>query len=715
MFFLTINIVKSSVGYANDRLLKFDGTSILEDLNGSKDADGNEFDIKKYPIDEKGEMQFYTFVEYGYSYYQDKQDNYALYIYLYNPQQLNFVKNNESNVVRMGISYSADGDQVTDYEDFHIRYISRTTGDYNHVFYKFKVLDPEGKLLKNAFDYESKYGCRRYDVAGVYLKYAKNEITLNKSIGHTFKCSGYMTTYGKDQSASSTFMCDASKLETLDIKVYATSYITGVSSAGKYHHNNVSSVYFGIPERVFENFEYLYEIYAQWYECKTAPILVTSNLDFFNKAISRNHYNLSANNDDNDLYDTSVDYALYYHRVAANDVNIKTENYDWAYNIRTWDKSNLLNTNYCRVGRKSNILPFVFYSPSYEVNGAFNVINKQTVAGDVSSSIIRDYILNYGSSNNVSWHPSRNLPAELFVNEVDSARAAKGIKVGLNQVRTNLNDTFDLRSWSSEYGSRWWDKIRNYGWSYPKDEVLDEEHIGVKPFEEINAEKLASGNLSYDLLINENDVDAFRTFCNDSLNKKEKDIPYLFRFAVSDYTSYPVTRMYQEGIKTKRVEDCYMAQETVFFDFNIITMTFKGSDDYYTLPVMHTPVDVVPGVKAPDVELTPGEHVVDKTLTKIEKWWKDKGGEFLGAIELFAVVVFTIIFTLLIFSLLERLIVERFDNPWAKFGMCLLCFVLAFAISASCVYLCGSAIYGAAHKLDYNNALKAFWKNVIRR
>lgn len=719
MIFVSLNVISSSISYANDNLLRFDGTSILDDLYGSKDADGNEFDITKYPKNEKGELTFYSFVEYGYSYYQDKQDNYALYFYLYNPQQLNFTKNIDANVIRMGVSHN--GDEVTEYEDFHVRFISRTTGDYNNLFYKFKVMDPERKLLKSAFEYEGKHGCRRYDVAGVYLKTAKNEVTLDKNIGHTYKCSGFMATYGKDASAPSTFVCDASKLETLDIKVYQTSYLTGVSSAGAYHHNNVSSVYFGIPERVFNEYGNLYEIYAQWYECRTAPILVTSDHGFYNQALSRNHYYLSANNSDSDYKDTAVDYALYFGLTSTylNDANgyQDTKDYEWAYNIRSWTESTALPRRYIRraVFNESTILPFVFYSPSYEEKGAFNVINKQTVAGDVSSSVIRDYILNYGSSNFVSWHTSRNLPSELFVNEVDSARAEKGIKVGLNKVRTNLSDTFDLKSWNSEYG-RWWDKIAQYGWSYPKNDALSEEHVGVKPFEEITAEKLLSGNLAYDLLINEQDVDAFRTFCNDALNKTQKERPYLFRFAVSDYTSYPVVRRYKDGKKEKEVEDCYLAQETVFFDFNIITMTFKGEENYYTLPVMHTPVDVVPGVKAPDVELTPGEHIVDKTLSAFEKFLNGlKNSEFLNVLKLIAVILLTIVFTILLFAFLDKLVVSRFDNPWAKVGMGFVCLILAFVISASCVFLCGSAIYGSVHKLDFNSAMNAFWKNIIRR
>lgn len=631
------------IAYAGDNDLKFDNTSIFDDLYGSKDDNGNEFDLSNYPIDKDGELQFFSFVEYGYSYYANYEKNYALYLYLYNPQQLNFQTYLDSNVVRMGVSYATKDDNivVSEYEDFNIVCVSRTTGDYSNLFYKFKVLDPNKKILSMAQAYEKENGCRRYDIAGVYLKTDKSDVTLDKNIGRTYKCSGYMATYGNDASNPSTFVCNVEKLETLDLKVYQTSYLTGVSSAGAYHHNNVSSVYFAIPQRVLDKYGSLWEIYAQWYECKTAPILVTSNVDFYYKALNNNHYETVDNSEGGTslLYDKSVDYLLWYGRHSdsvAGSSNIL--HYDWAYNLRPFSMTSGDMFIQRFANSYSNVLPFVFYSPSYTESGAFNVINKQTVAGDVKSSQIRDYIQNYKSSNYVDWHTSRNLASELFVNTVDSARADKGIKVGLNKVRTNLGDTFDLKSWNSEYGS-WWDKLTQYGWSYPKNEVLDEQHTNVKPFEEITKDALNSVTLASDLLINENDVDSFKTFCNSSYDN-DSAVPYLFRFAVSDYMSRPITRNPGRLDVDQDVVDSYIAQETVFFDFNIITMTFKGKEDYYTLAVMHTPVDVIAGVEPPPVELTPGEHLVNNFLSALQKFWDwFKNSDFLKALKILGLII----------------------------------------------------------------------------
>lgn len=643
------------IAYAGDNDLKFDNTSIFDDLYGSKDDNGNEFDLSNYPIDKDGELQFFSFVEYGYSYYANYEKNYALYLYLYNPQQLNFQTDLDANVVRMGVSYTTKDDNivVSEYEDFKIVCVSRTTGDYANLFYKFKVLDPNKKILSMAQAYEKENGCRRYDIAGVYLKTGKDDVTLDKNIGRTYKCSGYMSTYGKDASNPSTFVCNVEKLETLDLKVYQTSYLTGVSSLGAYHHNNVSSVYFAIPQRVLDKYGSLWEIYAQWYECKTAPIFVTSNSNLYNGMKDLTHYSLSENKN-KPRFDDSVPYYFYYgmdSNEGLGQVHSRTT-YDWAYNLYSYEEDYPSSSTHVTVSNSALNLPYVFYSPSYTVNGAFNVINKQTVAGDVTSSQIRDYIQNYKSSNYVDWHTSRNLASELFVNTVDSARADKGIKVGLNKVRTNLGDTFDLKSWNSEYGS-WWDKLTQYGWSYPKNEVLDEQHTNVKPFEEVINTTLNSVTLSSDLLINENDVDSFKTFCNSSYANDE--VPYLFRFAVSDYYSRPLGYGDSQNkvYKTEKESDTYLAQETVFFDFNIITMTFKGKEDYYTLAVMHTPVDVIAGVEPPPVELTPGEHLVNNFLTAMQKIWDwFKNSDFLKALKILGMIIVGAIIALVLIKVI---------------------------------------------------------------
>lgn len=651
LFLLSLNMIESGVAFADTNNLKFDNTSILDDLYNSTDEAGNVFDINNYPADKNGSLRVHSFVEYGYP-YGDNQKNYALYLYIYNPQQLDLSQYADAHRARIGTAYNDAGEAVV-YGNFKLRLVAKTTGEYNNLFYKFKVFDSDTHYL-TAKLCSNKFGCRYYSIAGVYLK-TTNEETLPITIAHTYKCSGYMAGYGKNADARSTFECKAEALEVLDFPVYQTSYLTGVSDAGAYHHNNVSSVYFAIPDRIFDEYGYLAEIYAQWYECKSAPIIVTSNEEFYKKLLSHNHYKLSSNAGKTvNLYDKNIDYALYFGYTWHSTEIAYRESYEWAYNIRPESTNLVLQSSTRTVNSSNNILPLVFYSPSYTDSGAFNVINKQTVAGNISSSTLKDYVINYKSNNNVKWHPDRELPAELFVNEVDKVRADKGIKVGLNQVRTNLGDTFDLNSFNDKYSS-WWDKLTQYGWTYPRDKELDENHKNVLPFEEINYEKLYSQNLATELLINENDVDSFSKFCKQALRNNQK--PYVFRFAVSDYYSRPAT-MLTEGVPIMRDTNSYYAQETMFFDFNIITMSFNKNEAYYTLAVMHKPLDVIAGVEAPPAELNPGEQIADKTLTFFEnigKWFKANKDKIFDALTITAIVIACLIVLIITICILKSM------------------------------------------------------------
>lgn len=65
----------------------FEQTNVMDDLKKST-IDGEAFDLTKYSFDSKKNMQIISFVEYCYSYSPERQDNYGLYAYVYNPKGL---------------------------------------------------------------------------------------------------------------------------------------------------------------------------------------------------------------------------------------------------------------------------------------------------------------------------------------------------------------------------------------------------------------------------------------------------------------------------------------------------------------------------------------------------------------------------------------------------------------------------------------------------
>lgn len=120
--------------------LEFDYTDVLDDLEGSTDGMGNVFDVKDYPKDENGELRLHMFTEYGYSYAVNARGNYALYVYIYNPAARAIDISSDLNTVQIAVSYDENGDP-NEYEKFTLKFCNRSTGDYNHLFYKFRVVD----------------------------------------------------------------------------------------------------------------------------------------------------------------------------------------------------------------------------------------------------------------------------------------------------------------------------------------------------------------------------------------------------------------------------------------------------------------------------------------------------------------------------------------------------------------------------------------------
>ena len=77
----------------------------------------------------------------------------------------------------------------------------------------------------------------------------------------------------------------------------------------------------------------------------------------------------------------------------------------------------------------------------------------------------------------------------------------------------------------------------------------------------------------------------------------------LFRFATSDYYSEAVDIIEPNAgflWSDKHYEgQAYIAQESVFFDFDIIQLTFNKEGVYTVIPVVASPIDVVNDITPP--------------------------------------------------------------------------------------------------------------------
>lgn len=587
------------IAYAsNDN--SYDTTNVLDDLTSSS-INGQPFDFKDYPYDENGKLSIVSFVEYCYSYKTNMRTNYRLYLLIYNPQALNLSTNTKQNKIQMAVSYDKNG-TPTRYEKFDLLFLSKSSGDYKNLFYKYKILDREidGKRFSDRVNTNE----RRYDISGIELVTYGDKNATEYGIGGTFVFTGYCEGYGPDANAKSTLNCVVKDLETLELQVHHTAFRTDVSSRGKNHYNEVNTVYFSIPERIYKEYGKLQKIRAEWWEYKTKLAAITSNQAFYEKLLAGSKLKREINQNNPQIpYRLFTGYSV--ESTSSANHSYTSIEYDWCFNVRTnYEEKNggiLFNsTTVSKANSQSDMIPMVFYSPYVGVDEVFDFLYSKPVAGDVEANRVAEYIYGYSNElgNGYIDCNGREISTDLFESFVDEGR-----QMGHNDKTIDLADTFNLMSYDSNHS--WWDKLWDYGFSWPQ---TSGDYKDISPIYEVKADDLIADDygVSKRLLVNKNDVANLRAFYakESALNRRV----VLFRFANTDYFSQACGRSDNEGNYVPENEaDTYIASETIFLDFDIIELTFNKDGVYHVIPVVSSPIDVINGFTAPAQKL---------------EWWK---------------------------------------------------------------------------------------------
>ena len=563
-----------------------DKSDVMDDL-----FTGNAFNILDYPYNPFGSVQVMNFVEYCYSYKANMQSNYGLYIYVYNPQQLAFVENSGQNKIQIATAFDADHNAIK-YEKFSLECVSMSKGDYYQLFYKFKVVGAE-KLLDVLNSNK-----RRYFISGIELLEYGNTNATEYGIGGTYVFSGYAKGYGPDATAESTLACDVEEFETINLKVHHTNYRTGMSNLGNNHYNEVNTVYFSVPNRYFEEYGNLQKIAAEWWEYKTKMAVVTANEEFYNKILPYVGTQIGDG--------VTAPFSVYSGANSTVSMNgYITCRYQWSFNKYIGTTTSVLGpTGSYSTDYDAKIIPYSFYSPTVNLDTVFDFLCKKVTAGSVESNVVQDWIYNYSNDLGHGYIDcnGRQISKDLFEEYVDEGRT-----MGYNNVEIDLGDTFDLDSYDSNH--TWWDKLWDFGFSWP---TTDEEHKNVAPIHILDGSELTGlkGDVSTNLLVNKEHVTDLQDYYSAETAKGNKVV--LFRFAKTDYYSAPAVYTGYEGSIPE--SDTYVASETVFLDFDILSLTFHKDGVYKVIPAVSNPIDIVNGFTPPDTGKDIGKSLLSILL-----------------------------------------------------------------------------------------------------
>lgn len=598
---------------------QFDRTDVLEDLKSTE-----EFSLSKYPYYESvnPEIHVINVVEYCYSFYANLRDHYGLYIYVYNPGALDLDTSNAGNKVQLAVKYSEDpiteNSEILEYEKFSLKCCSVSSApDTERLFYKFKVIDHEsadGKTIAERVN----SAARRYDISGIEL------VTKGESTAHeypitgnfalmksddgygSFTFTGFAKGYGANTSAESTLACTVHKLETVKLDVRHTFYRTQTASTA-FDQNQIDSVYFSVPKRLFDNYGTLQRIKAEWYEYRTREMLVTNNqtyYDFIKQYIGVDWW-----------HDGSPVPKKYYFITPPSDIGFG--------GVPGHSVLDFVETGWNMPG---DIMPLHRVNPLYYIfktSGdieAYDPYAEDVVGqGGVSSNELYEYIKSYDKTANNGYLPIKNgqISADLFEKNIPESRRMDNERGKVQQGYSyyDFDADLDLQSWLSwtDANPNFWQNWNKFGfWDALFGDIPEETGRTIAPIQVITPDSkelnLSSEDLSNELCINRSDVSEFKRTCNDAFTVNgaadEEMYVVLFHFATSQYHSHEVyfgekdAFLYWDDYETGQG---YLADQEVYFDFDIIQLSFLKDETWTVIAAVSDPIDIVNPVTTPTV------------------------------------------------------------------------------------------------------------------
>lgn len=635
---LTSFIGVGSLSFAAE---SFESSDVLTDLN-SMTVNGKKFDVADYPANSKDRLQVINLVEYGYSYKEADRSGFSLFVYLYNPAKIDIKAESGQNKIQLGYKYGADGNP-TGFEHYDIQLCSVSE---NGLFLKYKVIDhvaADGSTIANRVNRDS----RRYDVSGLYMLTRGGRLATEYVVGLTYNYSGFAAGLNELRDATSTLSCSYLELETVQLDVKDTYYRTGVSDAGYGHQNQINSVYFSVPKAITDKYgDNLYAVSANWYQAKTAPILVTDNATIYNAIKPYEGYDVGG-------YSSDVPYQL----VS-----------DYQVGFATDEPTYLISYNFNEKEADKNALYMTYHHSQKEIPMVCNVHKVSNLVNDLyGGDDIEEFIYAYNKTQNKGTFllGDYSISKDLFEGDISLVPA---------HIDNSGKYNYNLLSFDSSFGE--WAKYFIY---HSNKVITSEEHFNILPIIQISAADLSSANASSELLINTGDLSEV----SDYVTAAGEDKTYLFRFAADDYYSVPMHGYYAAD------EKAYIAQETVYLDFKVIDLTFYQNGEYMVVGAVSNPLNII-------ADITPPLDVKNSTLP----WWMT----FIFAIS----IVLDAVISLGLFSITLRPI-QKIENKALKVFLGVLAFVLSVGICTAIIFCIDALIIGGIKKWDFNVAAKWLW------
>lgn len=627
MFFIFLPYVQSGARTARAATVistNYEQNNVLDDLE-SATFGGESLDLSLYNFDESKNVQIVSFVEFCYSFQSDNQQDYGLYVYIYNPRGYDFTKNQSLNKIQ----FRAGVNDSLHYNKYPLKYLNRSEkAGFEGLFYKFKIVLTETQ--RKAILAQLNSTERIYEVTGVEL-YSSGANATEYKISNTYYYSGYAEGYGSSSASRNTLKCRSEGLDlSLSLEVHPVQYRPKGSSGGDPNTQDILySVYFSIPNTIINEYGGLSAVHATWLNATTAPIWVTGNSEVYETLNTflweeggytdyYHNYNYPSYalipDAELEIHDYVWTEGGYCDQISSDYYSYNTGGYLPAYRVNKshfGDDSRYKEFKYGYFGRNVEYISYLFYA---ENGNADNYV--------VPASEVLEHIKRY-TDYNFSLEPVNNAPFSnynSFIKSLEDKSVAgkynKNLFASVDEEFTDINikatDKYTLTS--ETWGQSFWEQM--FGGSH----VIDAEVFkNIKAIQQIKTSDIKGSveTTCKNLYLEERDYDEFISFYNSATAHGET--VYLFRYYQDKYTSIEVTECARksdsEGDYLNILDtNAYRAQMVVQLDFDIIDVTCRKGNVTTVIGIISSPQDIVPDTTPP---LYPNPEPV-----VISDWWK---------------------------------------------------------------------------------------------
>lgn len=164
----TLNAIGVTAKAENlDPVAVYEQSNVTDDLKGATE-NGQESDYSAYKFSDKRKVEIISFVEFCYSANPDKQGDYGLYVYVYNPRGQDWTDKEKLNKIQLRCGGKAN----VEFNKYNLKYLncSKETGEEG-LFYKFKLMLSETERAAIITSLSSKE--RIYEVGEIELNDGK--------------------------------------------------------------------------------------------------------------------------------------------------------------------------------------------------------------------------------------------------------------------------------------------------------------------------------------------------------------------------------------------------------------------------------------------------------------------------------------------------------------------------------------------------------------